>query len=89
MYPYREPIRKKGLEEGCEGPSPQQEKEVVPSSCVVLIDGRKYDVTLFVKKHPGGIKSITSYHGKDASAVFHRLHGKKAHGMLTQFLMIE
>ena len=56
--------------------------------CVVTVDGLVYDVTDFVERHPGGIRSIVNYNNKDASVVFHRLHGKRAHEKLKEFRVI-
>lgn len=49
----------------------------------VLIDGRFYDVTDFIKRHPGG-RVITYYKGGDASQAFHEFHlrSERAYKML-------
>ena len=49
-----------------EGANPEKPK-------LIGIDGRWYDVTKFVSKHPGG-KVILEYVGRDASAIFHAYH---------------
>jgi len=41
----------------------------------IHIDGWTYNITDFVKKHPGG-KVITYYQGMDATDVFHALHAR-------------
>lgn len=45
----------------------------------IQIDGIWYDITEFVKRHPGG-SVIQSYNGQDASLVYHEMHrrSKKA-----------
>ena len=38
-----------------------------PACCWVAIDGRVYDVTAFVEKHPGGKAVLLGVGGRDAS----------------------
>jgi len=45
--------------------------------CVLTIDGKTYDVTEWVDRHPGGAV-ITQYDGKDATHAFHAFHSKMA-----------
>ncbi|OGG85913.1 hypothetical protein A2392_00690 [Candidatus Kaiserbacteria bacterium RIFOXYB1_FULL_46_14] len=43
--------------------------------CYTVVDGSVYDLTPFVKKHPGGVKEITRICGIDGSAAFNAQHG--------------
>jgi len=45
------------------------------NDCWLLIDGRVYDVTSYVEKHPGG-KVIADYCGKDATEAFNTKGGR-------------
>eukprot|EP00743_Colponemidia_sp_Colp-15_P002997 GILK01003240.1.p1 GENE.GILK01003240.1~~GILK01003240.1.p1 ORF type:complete len:821 (+),score=102.64 GILK01003240.1:58-2520(+) len=47
----------------------------------LIIDGRTYDATLFVKHHPGGVV-IRSYAGLDATEVFRSFHSERAYRVL-------
>lgn len=42
--------------------------------CWISIDGIVYDVTSFLQQHPGGVKVMMEYAGRDASKAFHALH---------------
>ncbi len=44
-------------------------------SCWTAINGGVYDVTAWIKKHPGGQQAILSLCGKDGSAFFNGQHG--------------
>ena len=39
-----------------------------------VIDGRVYDITNYIKQHPGGVKKIEKGVGKDSSVMFHKFH---------------
>ncbi|KAL2112895.1 hypothetical protein VUR80DRAFT_6174 [Thermomyces stellatus] len=43
-------------------------------SCWVIIHGKAYDVTDFLPEHPGGMKIILRYAGKDATEEFDPVH---------------
>ncbi|KAI0876251.1 FMN-dependent dehydrogenase-domain-containing protein [Hypoxylon argillaceum] len=43
-------------------------------SCWVVIHGKAYDVTEFLPEHPGGMKIILKYAGKDATEEFEPIH---------------
>jgi len=49
-------------------------KHAVKDDCWVSIHGRVYDVTHFLKDHPGGALSILAYAGKDATKAFDMVH---------------
>ncbi|KAK0643539.1 FMN-dependent dehydrogenase-domain-containing protein [Cercophora newfieldiana] len=42
--------------------------------CWVIVHGRAYDVTEFLPEHPGGMKIILKYAGKDATEEFDPIH---------------
>ncbi|MCJ1363097.1 Cytochrome b2, mitochondrial precursor [Acarospora aff. strigata] len=43
-------------------------------SCWVIVHGRVYDVTEFMPEHPGGMKIILKYAGKDATEAYEPIH---------------
>lgn len=45
------------------------------SSCWAAIDGKVYDLTTWIGKHPGGPNRITSICGQDATDAFKQQHG--------------
>merc|ERR1712186_163754 len=47
------------------------------SDCWVIVGDQVYDVTNFLKDHPGGKKSIMLFAGKDATEEFDMLHSRK------------
>lgn len=61
------------------------------SSCWSIIDGKVYDFTDWVWKHPGGEKSILRICGKDGSMMFHEQHGagKRMQDVFVKYLIGE
>ncbi|KAI1426530.1 FMN-dependent dehydrogenase-domain-containing protein [Xylaria sp. FL1777] len=53
---------------------PEVAKHDNKESCWVVIHGKAYDVTEFLPEHPGGMKIILKYAGKDATAEFEPIH---------------
>ncbi|KAI1431448.1 FMN-dependent dehydrogenase [Xylaria sp. CBS 124048] len=53
---------------------PEIAKHNSKESCWVVIHGKAYDVTEFLPEHPGGMKIILKYAGKDATAEFDPIH---------------
>jgi len=49
-------------------------KHNTKSDCWIIIDGKVYDVTSWLAKHPGGEKIIMSYGGMDATDVYDAFH---------------
>lgn len=45
------------------------------SSCWTAVDGKVYDLTSFIKKHPGGAKNIMKICGIDGTTAFEKQHG--------------
>lgn len=48
------------------------------TSCWTAVNGSVYDVTLFIKQHPGGSGAILSLCGIDGSSAFNGQHGGQA-----------
>ena len=49
----------------------------------MAIDGRVFDITHYVNKHPGGLLMMTRNAGLDVTAVFNRVgHSARARAML-------
>ncbi|KAJ3340083.1 hypothetical protein HDU93_007425 [Gonapodya sp. JEL0774] len=55
------------------------------TDCWIVIDGMVLDCTKFLKRHPGGLKSIMIVAGQDASEDFHAIHGSAAKAMKDKF----
>lgn len=55
----------------------------------VAVDGKVYNITLFLKSHPGGMPITKEYLGKDISDVIHTTnvhqHSATAYAMLQDF----
>ena len=52
-------------------------KHCTAEDCWIILRGDQvFDVTDFADVHPGGRKMLTSYAGKDATAVFDQLHSQ-------------
>lgn len=45
------------------------------ASCYTFINGAVYDLTDWVKSHPGGVLAILGLCGKDGSTAFNAVHG--------------
>lgn len=45
------------------------------ADCWVAIDGGVYDLTMWIRSHPGGAGAITQLCGKDGTAQFLSMHG--------------
>lgn len=46
-----------------------------PSKCWTAVNGKVYDLTPFVNKHPGGVANIIKLCGTDGTAAFAKQHG--------------
>ncbi|EME30061.1 fatty acid hydroxylase (FAH1) [Galdieria sulphuraria] len=59
--------------------------------CWVIVNGKVYDVTLFLDKHPGGKDILLSYAGKDATAALEGAggheHSKYAFKLLEEYYL--
>ncbi len=58
-------------------------------SCYTIINGKVYDLTMWVNMHPGGKQAILSLCGIDGTARFQAKHGSstQANGALARFLI--
>ena len=52
-------------------------KHNTEGDCWVIIGDEVFDVTKFLKDHPGGKKSIMLFAGKDGTEEFDMLHDRK------------
>lgn len=50
--------------------------------CWIIVENKVFDVTTFLKEHPGGAESITMNAGADCTEEFNAIHSTKAHDML-------
>lgn len=57
------------------------------TSCWTTIEGKVYDITSYVPRHPGGEANILKVCGKDGSSLFGNQHGNdaKPNNMLATF----
>jgi uncharacterized membrane protein/predicted heme/steroid binding protein len=64
-------------------------KHASASSCWTAIDGKVYDVTNWITRHPGGQRAILGLCGKDGSSAFNAQHGGQGRpaAELKQFLV--
>lgn len=60
-------------------------------SCYTTIDGKVYDVTSFISKHPGGDRNILKICGSDGTSLFEGQHGgqEDAENTLDEFYIGE
>jgi cytochrome b involved in lipid metabolism len=55
-----------------------------PNDCWLIIDGKVYDVSNWIDKHPGG-EILLSYAGMDATDVFDAFHAESTYSLLKGF----
>ncbi|GFO34777.1 cytochrome b5 [Plakobranchus ocellatus] len=61
-----------------------------PDSCWIVVNNRVYDVTLFLRMHPGGDDIILEYGGYDATTAFiEKGHSPDAFDMLSEYCIGE
>ena len=60
------------------------------TDCWIVINNQVFDVTKFLKEHPGGGDTILDFAGKDATAAFKDVgHSRDALDMLPDYLVGE
>jgi delta8-fatty-acid desaturase len=58
--------------------------------CWIILDGRVYDITRFIDRHPGGVGPVVNMAGKDATDVFENYHAARVYKtMLPTYLIGE
>mmetsp|Transcript_43449 Transcript_43449/g.109109 ORF Transcript_43449/g.109109 Transcript_43449/m.109109 type:complete len:724 (-) Transcript_43449:351-2522(-) len=55
-------------------PLSEVNRHCTPEDCWVALNGKVYDLTEFMDRHPGGPTTILSWAGKDASKMFNDIH---------------
>lgn len=61
-------------------------KAQVEAPCVITIGDKMYNLTAWAKAHPGGVKVLQKYHGKDATKAFDAAgHSHRAIEMMKDF----
>jgi cytochrome b involved in lipid metabolism len=64
----------------------RQEKDVSPNKIIILFKGEEYDITDFVKKHPGGKQVLLDNNGKDIEKLmFENEHSTHAYNILEKY----
>eukprot|EP00913_Durusdinium_trenchii_P000610 g563.t2 len=55
-------------------PLSEVNRHCLPEDCWVALNGKVYDLSEFMDRHPGGPTSIAAWAGKDASKLFNEIH---------------
>ncbi|KAH8293319.1 hypothetical protein KR018_001077 [Drosophila ironensis] len=59
-----------------------------PNDLWMVIDNKVYDVTKFLKEHPGGEQALTNHAGKESTKAFNDVgHSRDARKLLKKFLV--
>lgn len=58
-----------------------------PNRLILLLFGDAYDITPIRNSHPGGLRVLLNYNGKECGDVFMRIHGLRAKKMVHQYLL--
>jgi cytochrome b involved in lipid metabolism len=62
------------------------QRQAIDQDCILLIHGKKYNMTAWANSHPGGSKILLKFHNKDASKAFEAAHhSAEAYAMLKDF----
>jgi cytochrome b involved in lipid metabolism len=65
----------------------QVQEHTTEDDCWIILHGKVYDATTWLKKHPGGVTSILGNAGKDSSKSFDVIHSDEARDMLPKYLV--
>lgn len=55
-------------------PLSEVNRHCIPADCWVAIEGKVYDLTEFMDRHPGGPTTIVNAAGKDVTKIFNDIH---------------
>ncbi|CAK9033593.1 Cytochrome b5 (CYTB5) [Durusdinium trenchii] len=55
-------------------PLSEVNRHCIPEDCWVALNGKVYDLSEFMDRHPGGPTTIVAWAGKDASKFFNEIH---------------
>ena len=55
------------------------------NDCYLIINNKVYDVSSYIGYHPGGLWSIVSFCGKEATGIFARIHSNRAWDLLRRY----
>ncbi|KPI88723.1 putative nitrate reductase [Leptomonas seymouri] len=58
-----------------------------PERLILIMFGDAYDITPMRSTHPGGLRVLLNYNGKECGDVFMRIHGPRAKKQAQQYLM--
>ncbi|KAI8813379.1 hypothetical protein BJ742DRAFT_790218 [Cladochytrium replicatum] len=58
------------------------------NGCLIVLDGYILDISKFRDEHPGGIKILDAYHGKDATKAFYGILNNHSQSARTQTRML-
>lgn len=62
-------------------------KHNTESDCWQIIDNKVYNLTAFVPNHPGGMKKIIEWCGKDSTKIFNLQHSPETKNLLGQYFL--
>jgi cytochrome b involved in lipid metabolism len=58
------------------------EKHNIRENGWIIFNGKVYDITDYIKKHPGGQTTIINYLGKDVTEILNKYHSNEAKKIL-------
>jgi cytochrome b involved in lipid metabolism len=78
------------VEEKMKGPFTMEEvaKHNREGDAWIVVEGRVFDVTKYIDEHPGGVKALRAFAGKDATKAFRGpQHGTQVDDVIELFLI--
>jgi cytochrome b involved in lipid metabolism len=57
------------------------------NSCWSIVNGKVYNITSYIEKHPGGPEAILKICGKDGTSTLHRQHGTSKDNSLQKYYL--